>query len=203
MARARSSAELNADPIRAFRRTVTLIAAVLALHGISRPGFTQPTAAATTASEQTIKAAFLYKFAEYVAWPATTAAGPDIPFTIGVLGSASLADDLIRVTADRTVDQRPIKVRTVLNVDTIEDLQVLFVAGEQRNRLDELLGAVRGRPILTVTESEGALASGSVINFTVNGDRVRFEVSLDAAQSNQLRLNSRLLAVAAQVYQSP
>ena len=75
--------------------------------------------------------------------------------------------------------------------------------GEQRGRLEDVLSSARGRPILTVTEAEGALTNGSIINFTMMGDRVRFEVSLDAAQSSRLRLSSRLLAVAANVIQTP
>ena len=154
------------------------------------------------ASERSVKAAFLYKFTEYVDWPATPATR-DRPFTIGVLGSGAFADELLRMTEDRTVDRRSIRVRRVSPSDAVEDLQVLFIAAEQRARLSELLSPVRGRPILTVTESEGALADGSIINFTVAGDRVRFEISLDAAQASQLKLNSRLLAVAQSIHQSP
>ncbi len=155
------------------------------------------------ASERSVKAAFLYKFAQYVDWPATPARPAGEPFTIGVLGAGALADDLLEMTADRTLDERPIKVRRVASGDGVDDLQVLFIAGEQRGKLGELLSSARGRPILTVTDAEGALADGSIINFTVMGERVRFEVSLPAAESSRLRLNSRLLAVAENVYQSP
>ena len=155
------------------------------------------------ASERAIKAAFLYKFAEYVDWPSISTRPRDTPFTIGVLGSGPLADDLLRMTADRTVDDRPIRVRRLAPNDSVDDLQVLFIAGERQDALGELLTPVKGQPILTVTESEGALAEGSIINFTVMGERVRFEVSLGAAQDSRLRLSSRLLAVAENVYQSP
>jgi len=50
-----------------------------------------------------------------------------------------------------------------------------------------------------VTESVGALAQGSVINFVIAERRVRFEVALDSAEKNKLKLSSRLLAVAQQV----
>jgi hypothetical protein len=155
-----------------------------------------------TASERSVKAAFLYKFTEYVDWPATTGA-QDAPFTIGVLGSGAFADELLRMTEDRSVNRRFIEVRRLSANDAVDDLQVLFVAGDQRGRLGELLAPAQGRPILTVTESEGALADGSIINFTLSGDRVRFEISLDAAEASRLKLNSRLLAVAQSIHQSP
>jgi hypothetical protein len=154
------------------------------------------------ASERSVKAAFVYKFTQYVDWPADSAAANE-PFTIGVFGSGAYVDELMRMTEDRSVSERLIRVRRVGDDDTVDDLQVLFVAGDQRGKVSELLATARGRPILTVTESEGALADGSIINFTRMGDRVRFEVSLPAAEANRLRLNSRLLAVAQAIRQAP
>jgi hypothetical protein len=185
--------------VRRSRFAVLVVAALVAWQAFVAGSIAQTNAPA--ASERSVKAAFLYKFTEYVAWPALQGP-PSEAFTIGVLGSGAFADELLRMTADRTVDSRLIRVRRVSSGDAFDDLQVLFVAGDQRGKLGELLSAAKGRPILTVTESEGALADGSVINFTTSGDRVRFEVSLDAAQASRLRLNSRLLAVAQNIQQS-
>jgi len=182
---------------RLARLLVPAAVSVLAVAGFTAGPLAQP-----GASERSVKAAFLYKFTEYVDWPATPAV-QDEPFTIGVLGSGAFADELLRMTEDRSVNQRFIEVRRLTPNDAVDDLEVLFVAADQRGRLSELLSPARGRPILTVTESEGALADGSIINFTVMGDRVRFEISLDAAQASQLKLNSRLLAVAQTIHQSP
>jgi hypothetical protein len=188
--------------LRNLRRfAATSAAAALVAMALVGSGAAQPDA--LQASERTIKAAFLFKFAEYVDWPATPVQRPGSPFVFGVLGSGALADDLLRMTANRTLGERPIRVRRLDPGDVIDDLNVLFIAADEQAKLDELLASAKGHPILTVTESEGALTNGSVINFTVNGERVRFEVSLDAAQGNSLRLNSRLLAVAERVYQSP
>jgi len=201
----------------AIRRLARLAAVVVSstLAAAALVGIGAAQTNALQASEQTIKAAFLFKFAEYVDWPAAPVqpidspfgAAPvdpaDSPFVFGVLGSGALADELLRMTADRTMDERPIRVRRLAARDVIDDLQVLFIAADQEDKVGELLSSARGRPILTVTETEGALANGSVINFTVNGERVRFEVSLGAAQVNSLRLNSRLLAVAERVHQAP
>ena len=65
----------------------------------------------------------------------------------------------------------------------------------------ELIRAAQQAGALTVTEWEGALRLGSVINFvTIADGRVRFEISLEPAESSGLRLSSRLLAVAQQVH---
>src|SRR5262245_12087034 len=111
---------------------VALFAAI-AVHS-----FVAAPSAQTAASERSVKAAFLYKFTEYVDWPAA-AASQDEPFTIGVLGSGAFADELLRMTEDRSVNRRFIRVRRVAADDALDDLQVLFVAGDQRGRLEEIL----------------------------------------------------------------
>jgi hypothetical protein len=160
----------------------------------------QPAAAGIT--ERSIKAAYLYKFAGYVEWPDSDAGAAE-PLTFGVLESREMADELARVTAGRRINDRPVQVRRLSGGDSLAGLHVLFVGGEGRERIDDLLQPARALPILTVTESAGALATGSIINFTIDRERVRFEVSLPAAERSQLRLSSRLLAVAQHVQRSP
>jgi len=55
------------------------------------------------------------------------------------------------------------------------------------------------KPLLIVTEFQGALNQGSAINFLVAGGRLRFEVALDNAEKRGLKLSSRLLTVAQRV----
>jgi hypothetical protein len=159
-------------------------------------------AAAHPVSERTVKAAFLYKFASYVQWPNSDSAG-EAPIVIGVLGGADFARELAEITTGRSVSNRPISIRRLAPDEPINDLDILFIGDEEHDELPRLLAAASQKPILTVTESAGAIADGSIINFTVDAERVRFEVSLYAAELSQLRLNARLLAVAQQVYKEP
>ncbi len=53
--------------------------------------------------------------------------------------------------------------------------------------------------MLTVTERESEHPRGSVINFVPADDRVRFDISREAAEKNNLQLRSQLLGVARQV----
>jgi hypothetical protein len=149
-----------------------------------------------------VKAAFLYKFAGYVEWP-DGSASDDLPLTIGVLGSADMADELAQITSGRTVNNRPVRIRQLEEGESLAGLHVLFVGSIDGRGLDTLLSAARDLPILTVTDAPGALASGSTINFTFDRDRVRFEVSLPAAERSRLKLSSRLLAVAQRVQRTP
>jgi hypothetical protein len=150
--------------------------------------------------EQRVKAAFLYKFAAYVDWPATSFSRPDAPFTIAVAGAEPVAAELAQAVAGRTVNDRPVAVRRLKPGESLDGVHILFVGKGENARLAQLVQNARPRSVLTVTESEGALAQGSVINFVLDDRRVRFEISLDSAEKSRLRLSSRLLAVAQQVH---
>ena len=149
--------------------------------------------------EQRVKAAFLYQFTGYVEWPPATFAQAGTPVTIAVMGADLLAAELDQVVTGRMVGGRPVTVRRVKAGDSLAGVHILFVGVFENARLNQLAQATRSRPILMVTESEGALAQGSMINFILVDRRVRFEVALDPVEKSGLKLSSRLLAVAQQV----
>jgi hypothetical protein len=150
--------------------------------------------------EHQVKAAFLYKFAGYVDWPSTSFARPDTPFTIAVAGADAIAAELVQATSGRTVEGRPVTVKRVKAGESLAGVHILFVGKAENARLNQWVQSARPHSVLTVTESDGALAQGSVINFVMADRRVRFEVALDSAEKSKLKLSSRLLAVAQEVH---
>lgn len=151
--------------------------------------------AAGQALERRVKAAFLYKFLGYAEFPPQAFADPAGPLTIAVVGSDDMAAELARIAAGRVVAGRPIAVRRVAEHETVPPVHLLFVAGSDGERAGRVLRAAPGS-FLTVTECDGGLRYGSVINFRIVDERVRFDVSLDAAEKNNVKLSSRLLTVA-------
>jgi len=166
--------------------------ALLLLRGVVGVAWAQADAAT---DEIHVKAAFLYKFTSYVDWPDSAFGRTDAPFVMGVLGADMLQGDLAQLTAGRKVHERPIVVRRLQAGDPTGDLQVLFVGRSEAPRLD---GA---RPLLVVTEADGAMPQGSMINFLLVDRHVRFEIALPSVEKAGLRMSSRLLAVAQKVYQ--
>jgi len=149
-------------------------------------------------AEVQIKTAFLYKFGGFVQWP-PAAFAKDAPFAIGVLGADDVAAALEQVTADRTVQGRPVVVRRLRRGDSLAGLHVLFIGQAETPRLAETLAAAKGQALLTVTESDNAISHGSVINFVGEDQKVRFDIALPSAERGQLKISSRLLAVARRV----
>lgn len=152
---------------------------------------------AQAASESTVKAAFLYKFAGYVEWPPAAFPAADTPFVIGVAGADEVATELERLVPGRQVNGRAVQVRRVREGDSGRGLHILFAGREGNWR--NLMRIVQQQAGLVVTDAERGLEQGAAINFVPVDDRVGFEVSLDNAERGGLRISSRMLAVARRV----
>ena len=156
----------------------------------------------TRSAEIRIKAAFLYRFGDFVEWPQGAFARPDGAFVIGVLGAEDIAAELERVVADRKIQGRPVMVKRLRRGEPVAGMHMLFLGESESARSGEVLAAARGHPVLTVTEGANGLRSGSVINFVAVDEKVRFDVALAAAERSQLKISSRLLGVARKVVAS-
>lgn len=148
------------------------------------------------------KAAFLYKFGAFVEWPAGTFRGPKDPLVIGVLGDEAVTAELEQLAGARRDKSRPVQVRGLAEHEAVAGVHMLFVGPLRPVKLQELLSGLSG-PVLVVTQQEGALRHGSVINFVTDGERLRFAASVAAAEARRLRLSARLLAVAHSVEGKP
>lgn len=73
---------------------------------------------------------------------------------------------------------------------------MLFIPSSETARLPGVLAALRGRPVLTVSETPGGAERGAVLNLILEQSHVRFEINIDAAQRSGLSISSQLLKLA-------
>ena len=147
------------------------------------------------ASATSVKAGFLYKFLGYVDFP-TGPLDPGAPYVVGVVGAEDVAAELARLSAGRLVNNHAVVVRRMQGADPAAGLHLLFIGAAESAGEAALVKAAQQAGVLSVTESATGIESGSVINFRLVDERVRFEVSLAAADKGRLKLSSRLLSVA-------
>ena len=141
-----------------------------------------------------IKAAFVCKFANYVEWPPQVFAGADSPIVIGVVATDLVVDELVRTAVGLSAEGRPLVVRKLNRGDPVTSAHIVYITRSAEERLAETLAAARGHSVLTVTESEGAPTG--MINFVLVENKVRFDISPQAAEASRLRISARLLGVA-------
>lgn len=159
-----------------------------------------PLCAFGQALEHEVKAAYLFRFLAFVEWPQSSFLRPDSPIVIGVLGDEAVLEELRAIVPGRVVQGRPVAaVRLTLDNRqgaSLAGVHVLFVGGEASAQLARLAPT---RAILVVSDAERGLDQGAVVNFVRAEGRVRFEVAVDAAEQRELRISSRMLAVASSV----
>ncbi|MFZ4874977.1 YfiR family protein [Janthinobacterium sp. Mn2066] len=156
-------------------------------------------AQAPGAAERQVKAAYLYKFAGFVEWPEGSFERPDSPLLIGVAGDTALADQLELSVAGHSVNGRAVQVKKVRRGEPLAGLHVLYLGGQDKAPLQEMLAASRGLALLTVSDSDEVHAMGSMINFVVTDDRVRFDVALKPVAQAHIRISARMLLAAYRV----
>ncbi len=178
---------------RAPRWAMAVLAVALVVFAIQPP----PAHAAARYPEEAVKAIFLYRFAAYVTWPASTANAPQ--FTIAVLGEENVAEQLKEFLPQHPIQGKPARVATIQGLSQLADAQILYIGPDFAGKLSVLIEALKDRPILIVTDQPGALEQGSTVNFLVEEQHVRFEISTVAAKRSGLLIGSGLLAVAERV----
>ena len=151
-------------------------------------------------SEAAVKAAFLYRFTQYVEWPPAALAAH--AFTIDVLGADEVGRELEHFLPGRLIHGVPATVRRIRDLRELGEAQVLYI-GPGRDAAS-VIAALPQRSVLVVTDDEArGLDAGGTVNFVVIDRRVRFEISLAAAERAGLRVSSELLGVAQRVQGVP
>jgi hypothetical protein len=147
--------------------------------------------------EYTLKAVLLYGFGRYVEWPKAAFAKDSDPFVIGVLGEDPFGKVLDAIATKKAIQGRRIVIRRFATVEEYrQPCHILFAS---RSLTPEQQAAViaktEGRPVFVVGETPGFAEHGATANFYTEGDRVLFEINVDASRRAQLRMDAKLLSL--------
>jgi len=144
-------------------------------------------------SEYRVKAVFLFNFAQFVEWPPETFRGPEEPFVIGILGSDPFGADLDAVVQGETVGQRRMAVERYRSVAELRNCNILYIGRNEIEHLPQILAALKGRSILTVSDADEANQSGVMIRLLNQSSHIRMQIDVGAAKRGNLTISSKLL----------
>ena len=150
----------------------------------------------TKPSEYQVKAAYVYNFGKFVKWPADAAANRGGAFTICVLGDDPFGTVLQSTLAGESIGGKLVAVKRVPLAQDAASCHILFLSTAQEAKLKEVLAALGQASVLTVSDIPEFSQRGGMIQFVLQGDRVRFEINRANAESDGLFLTSDLLKVA-------
>lgn len=156
------------------------------------------TSHASVRSEYEIKAAYFYNFTQFVSW--TPAPDKELPLRVCVLGDNPFGD-LLQPIAGRTSQGRTLELVNPEDLSTAAGCHVLFVGSSNLRNLPAVISMAEKGQMLTISELPGFVDAGGIIGYVKQGNIIRFEINLQAADAAGVSINSRLLELASRVIQ--
>ena len=149
---------------------------------------------AQKASEYQVKAAFLFNFTKFLDWPPATMGQADEPFVIGVLGTDPFGSYLDETIAGEKIMEHPMIIKRFSTVEQIDRCHILFI--NEPRKTTEVLNALKGKSILTVSDDSHFCRNGGIIRFYTENESIHLEINIQAAKAANLAVSSKLLRIA-------
>jgi hypothetical protein len=180
-------------PRWAKRGLKTLPAVWFVMSALLLSGAPQSPAKAMSPTEYQLKAVFLFNFAQFVDWPQESFPETEMPLVIGVLGEDPFGTYLGEIVRGETVNNRQLEIQRYRRVDEMKTCHILFISQSESKRLEQIVVALKGRSILTVSDSDGFTRYGGMIRFVTEKNKLRLRINLEAATAANLTISSKLL----------
>jgi len=138
-----------------------------------------------------LKAVYVYQFAKYVDWPKDFKTGD---FIIGVLGDERLYTEMQTTYANKMIGNQSVKIKKFTASTEVEQCHILFISDKNSDKVGELVKKYKSKCTLVVSEKEGKLKDGSIINFVMKDGKLKYEVSKTNATKHKLTIGQSLTA---------
>jgi hypothetical protein len=170
-----------------------------------------PEAQPTQYKEYEVKAAFIFNFLKFVNWPEEKMAHSNNQIIIGIIGEDPFGP-AAGIFKDKKVEDRNLVVKQFEGIEQLKktaekeqklemlkSCHLLFICPSEQKQIREIIDIVGKDGVLTVGDTGGFIESGGVINFFLEDNKIRFDISIIAADKAGLKLRSQLLRLAKNV----
>ncbi|MGH9554016.1 MAG: YfiR family protein, partial [Terriglobales bacterium] len=124
-----------------------------------------------------VKAVYLYNFGRFVEWPASATMSGD-SFNVCVLGQDPFGHALDDTLTGENIDGRSVTGKRISTPQEAVGCQILFISDTEDSRLPKIIEALNKGAVLTVSDMPQFSQRGGMIQFVLDGKKVRFEVKL-------------------------
>jgi hypothetical protein len=140
------------------------------------------------------KSVFTLSFIRHIGWTESAKQGD---FVIGVVRDKEVADWLTQLSAGKKFGFQDVVIKEFKSPEEIVDCQVVYVSSNVNfsKNASLIIDKVKGGGTLIITETEGACNSGSMINFVIREDKLKFEIHKGNAAKSGLQISSKLEAM--------
>ncbi len=171
---------------------IVVLSLVLLSFSSSMPGLSQ-----IKDTRSVVKALYIYTFATLIDWPVEYRKGN---FIIGVYGSQdAVYNELNKKYSGKSIGKQKIQVKRFRSKSEINKAHILYVTEDRSAQVTSLSSKFKSKSTLLVTEKEGYLSKGSVINFVVEGNKQKYEINKKNAKRHNLTIADKLAGLAVRV----
>ena len=142
-----------------------------------------------TATPDQLRALYVQRLVRYVTWPEGAGPAPGAPFVVAATDPARLRPYFPEPGAGGGGPRFEL-------VQWPAECHVVVLIGASRREAAAILRRVADLPVLTITQAPDGPEQGAIINFYMQGGRLKLEVNPSAARRAGLAVSSRLLQLA-------
>ncbi len=148
-------------------------------------------------TRSSVKALYLYTFATLIDWPQDYRKGD---FVIGVFGAQEgVLMELQKKYQGKSIGSQGIQIKKFTSTSEINNPHILYVTEDRSSQIASLSTKLKASSTLLVSEKEGDLDKGSVINFILDGSKQSYEIDKGNAKKHKLIIADKLSALAMRV----
>ena len=163
---------------------VVLLVATMAASGVN------------AANEDEVRTAFLFQLAQYVHWPADAARPQSSPLKFCVAGKDRLTSTLENTVRGKSIQGRAILIRRMEADSDPAGCDLVFLTYQSEKQIKGWLKEWSYPPVLLVGETERFAEIGGMVNLSIEGGRVSFEINVLASSRANIEFRSQLLRFA-------
>jgi len=134
----------------------------------------------------------IYRVTKYINWPEDKKSGD---FVIGIVGDSPLYDEIKSFTANKTVGNQKIVIKTFSSSASSYNCQILFISEDESRSLKKIVIVTDGTSTLLMSESYGLASKGSCINFIIVAEHLKLEINKNNIEQRNLKVASEFLTL--------
>jgi hypothetical protein len=165
----------------------------------SASNLTPESQAVGRAREFDLKAAFLYRFVQFISWPEDAFTDASAPFVIGVLGDDPFGQSLDGILDGERVGTRSIVLQRFETLEQVKTCHLLYVSEEMRRAALDPERGLRRHGLLMVGDSGWFAEQGGTIAFDGGAERINLVINTKSGREAGVVISSKLLHLAREV----
>ncbi len=142
-----------------------------------------------------MKAAFIYNFTKFIAWPVHASAHDPGQLTLCIPPQALVREAFASIEG-KNVQEKRLVLKPLTSADDAHACHILFIHVVRAEEIVQVISPIQNMPIVIIGEQENIRPYGGMIHFLVIEDEIWFMINAEAVKQAGLTMSSTLLQLA-------